>query len=199
MRKFAAALVLLAACGKAPPTPPSDASAPPDAPPPAPSASAPSEASAQLGTAPTRLDVKFSPKGGCTDSVVGLIASSKKTVRVMAYGFTSQPIAAAIVDAKKRGVDVQVVLDKSNLTDPSSKMGFVTAGGVAVFVDSKHPIMHDKVVAVDGAAVETGSFNYTAAAEERNAENCLVVHNASVARQYEAEWQVHRDHSGLAP
>jgi len=197
MRKFAASLVLVVSCGKAAPSVPADAaSSSADA---APSASTPVQAATALMTPPTRLEVKFSPKGGCTEMVVGLIASSKRTVRVMAYGFTSQPIATALVDAQKRGVDVQVVLDKSNLTETSSKMSAVTAGGVHAFVDSKHQIMHDKVVIVDGTSLETGSFNYTAAAEERNAENCLVVHNPSVAKQYGDEWQAHRDHSGLAP
>jgi len=59
------------------------------------------------------LEVAFSPNGGCTDLVIKVINSAKTSIRVLAYSFTSAPIAKALVEAHKRGVDVQVVVDKS--------------------------------------------------------------------------------------
>ena len=67
---------------------------------------------------PQDLHPFFSPKGGCTQAVVSTLDTAKKTVLVQAYSFTSAPIAKALVDAKKRGVDVQVILDKSQITIP---------------------------------------------------------------------------------
>jgi len=56
----------------------------------------------------------FSPKGGCTQAA---LATAKKSILVQACSFTMAPIARALVDAKKRGVDVQVLLDKSKRTE----------------------------------------------------------------------------------
>ena len=58
------------------------------------------------------LEIAFSPKGGSTALVIKVIHSAKTSIRVLAYSFTSAPIAKALVDAHKRGVDVQVVVGK---------------------------------------------------------------------------------------
>ena len=41
----------------------------------------------------------------------------------------------------------------------------------------------------DGAAVETGSFNFTASAESKNAENVIVLHDQGIAKRYGQEWE----------
>ena len=56
-------------------------------------------------------------------------------------------------------------------------------------IDYHYAIMHDKFIVVDDDEVETGSFNFTGAAERRNAENALVLHDPEIAGQYEREWQ----------
>ena len=48
---------------------------------------------------------------------------------------------------------------------------------------------------VDGRIVITGSFNFTKAAEESNAENLLVIRDAELAGKYTANWDVHLKHS----
>src|ERR1043166_858014 len=64
-----------------------------------------------------RIEVYFSPKGGCTEAVVKALDQAKQTVYVQAYSFTSAPIAKALVDAHKRGVKIQVILDKSQRSE----------------------------------------------------------------------------------
>jgi phosphatidylserine/phosphatidylglycerophosphate/cardiolipin synthase-like enzyme len=54
--------------------------------------------------------VYFSPHGGCTEAVVGVLAKARANVLVQAYSFTSAPIAKALVEAHRRGVKVAVVL-----------------------------------------------------------------------------------------
>ena len=53
----------------------------------------------------------------------------------------------------------------------------------------QYAIMHDKFMVVDEMTVEEGSFNYTAAAENRNVENVVVLHSPDVASQYAREWE----------
>ena len=70
------------------------------------------------------IQVYFSPKGGCTEAVVDALSKAKSTVLVQAYSFTSAPIAKALTDAHRRGVKIQVILDKSNQTDKYSAATF---------------------------------------------------------------------------
>ena len=62
--------------------------------------------------------------------------------------------------------------------------------GVPIRIDGQYAVMHNKFMVVDGTTVETGSFNYTEAAEKKNAENLLILHDQpEVAGQYLAHWQ----------
>jgi phosphatidylserine/phosphatidylglycerophosphate/cardiolipin synthase-like enzyme len=145
---------------------------------------------------PQDLHPFFSPKGGCTQAVVEQLNGAKRQVLVQAYSFTSTPIARALVDAKRRGVDVQVILDKSQRGERYSSATFLANEGVPTYIDPVHKIAHNKVMVIDGQTVITGSFNFTKSAEEGNAENLLVINNAPVlAQQYAKNWQDHFGHS----
>jgi phosphatidylserine/phosphatidylglycerophosphate/cardiolipin synthase-like enzyme len=141
------------------------------------------------------IDVYFSPKGGCTEAVVKELNAAQTSILVQAYSFTSVPIAKALVDAHKRGVDIQVILDKSQRTEKYSSADFVQHAGIPIQIDDKHAIAHNKVMVIDGGVVITGSFNFTKAAEENNAENLLVIRDKEIADKYAANWKAHADHS----
>jgi phosphatidylserine/phosphatidylglycerophosphate/cardiolipin synthase-like enzyme len=141
------------------------------------------------------IEVYFSPKGGCTEAVVKEIDAAKKTLLVQAYSFTSTPIAKALVDAHKRGVDIKVILDKSQRTEKYGSADFVQHAGVPIWIDAKHAIAHNKIMILDGETVITGSFNFTTAAEEHNAENLLVIRSPELATKYTANWKAHLGHS----
>ncbi len=144
------------------------------------------------------VDVCFSPGGECEKRVVREIEAAKKTVLVQAHVFTSRPIADALVAARKRGADVQVILDASNTKDRYSAMGVLKKGGVEVALDGKHPVANNKVIVIDSAVVLTGSMNFTKAADDSNAENLLIVRDAGVAGQFVENWKKHYEHKGEA-
>ena len=141
------------------------------------------------------MEVYFSPHGGCTDAVVREIGAAKSTVLVQAYSFTSAPIAQALVEAHRRGVQVRVILDDSQESEKYSSADFLLHNGIVPLIDSKHAIAHNKVMVLDGATVITGSFNFTSAAEKSNAENLLVIRDGQIAAKYTANWQEHAGHS----
>ena len=142
--------------------------------------------------------VGFSPNGKCTEYISNLILSAKKSVRMLAYSFTSEDIANALIAAGKKGVDVQIVLDKSDTTGKGTKLQYVSDSNVVkVFVDSKHAIAHNKTLVIDESILETGSFNYTEAAQKSNGENCLFLENTDIAKEYLVNWQLHQSHSVL--
>jgi phosphatidylserine/phosphatidylglycerophosphate/cardiolipin synthase-like enzyme len=140
-------------------------------------------------------EVYFSPHGGCTDAIIKELNKAKNTILVQAYSFTSAPIAKALLNAHKRGVKVEVVLDKSQRTEKYSSATFLFNNGIPVKIDAKHAIAHNKVMIIDGGTVITGSFNFTKAAEERNAENLLIIHDKKMASFYTKNWQDHAKHS----
>ena len=141
------------------------------------------------------IQVYFSPKGGCTAAVVNNLNRATNSVLVQAYSFTSAPIAKALVDAERRGVKVRVILDKSQRTEKYSEADFLIHAGVPTWIDAKHAIAHNKIMVIDGQTVLTGSFNFTKAAEEDNAENLLVIQDPALAAKYTANWQAHLRHS----
>jgi len=153
-----------------------------------------------LATAPARaaqIQACFSPSlpGGCDPlaTVLQTIDGARKTVLVQMYALTSRQIVTALVNAKRRGVDLRAIVDRSQLREDRSDtyaVGRLASGGVPVLVDAVPGLMHNKVMIVDGATVVTGSFNYTWSAEHRNAENLLVIHDPALAVEYAQNWNI---------
>jgi len=141
------------------------------------------------------VQVHFSPDGSPTAAVVKTLDSATKFVLVQAYSFTSRPIASALKRAHDRGVVVNVILDSSQLSERYTSATFLQRAGIPVWIDSLHAIAHNKVMVIDDNIVITGSFNFTKSAEERNAENLLIISSKQVAGEYKANWERHRTHS----
>jgi phosphatidylserine/phosphatidylglycerophosphate/cardiolipin synthase-like enzyme len=144
------------------------------------------------------VDVFFSPNGGATTAIVRELDSAKKEILVQAYSFTSKPIAKALVDAKKRGVNVEVVLDKSQRRERYTSADFLVHAGIPTLIDDRHAIAHNKIMIIDRNTLITGSFNFTKAAEEKNAENLLVLKgNQALVERYLRKFDEHKRHSEL--
>lgn len=135
------------------------------------------------------IEVAFSPNNGATETVVKAVSEAKHSLLVSAYSFTSKDIAEALLDAKKRGVEVKIILDKSQVSQKYSSSTFFANQGFDLRIDVKHAIYHDKVMIIDDKNIITGSFNFTKAAETKNAENVLVIRdNPELAKLYTQDW-----------
>lgn len=149
-------------------------------------------------TTPLSIHAHFSPKGGCTDAVVWELRQARKEILVQAYSFTSKAIAEALVEAKGRGVQVDVVLDRSNEQESYSELGDLLHHHITPHIDSKHAIAHNKVMIIDGKTLITGSFNFTNQAESENAENLLVIRgHPELVNSYREKFMEHKGHSLL--
>jgi phosphatidylserine/phosphatidylglycerophosphate/cardiolipin synthase-like enzyme len=141
------------------------------------------------------FEVHFSPKGGCQDVVVREVKRARREVLVQAYSFTSEPISTALVEAKKRGVRVDILLDRSNETETYSDLNAFLQHGLPPLIDANHSIAHNKVMIIDQRTVITGSFNFTHQAENENAENLLVVKShPDLIKAYRANFLAHKSH-----
>jgi len=141
--------------------------------------------------------VCFSPGGGCTKAIVDELDKAQTSILVQAYSFTSAPIAKGFVAAHERGVKVEIILDKSNLTAQYTSAPFVAKAGIPVKIVSAHDIAHNKIMIIDGETVITGSFNFTKSAEDKNAENLLVIRDKGLTEKYIENWQEHDEHSEI--
>jgi phosphatidylserine/phosphatidylglycerophosphate/cardiolipin synthase-like enzyme len=138
------------------------------------------------------IDIAFSPEAGSEDLVVKAIASARSNIGVAAYSFTSPVVAKALLTAKKRGVDVRVVVDENGNRSKASlaALNLLANAGIPTRTISRYAIHHDKYMVIDKITVQTGSFNYSKAAAKSNSENVMVIwNNPDVALTYLKHWQ----------
>lgn len=137
-----------------------------------------------------RSEVAFAPDPAALQLVLKGIGSARQSIHIAAYMFTSKPVALALLDARQRGVEIAVVADRKESTASYSATRFLASKGLAVRLNGRYTILHHKFMIIDQLHVQTGSFNYTAAAASKNAENVLIIWNAAdLAARYEAQWQ----------
>jgi phospholipase D len=130
----------------------------------------------------------FTPGGRCTALIVREISKAKREIKLQGYSFTSQPIAEALVVANKRGVRIDILIDRSQFKNKYSVLPLLHKNGIAVHQDKVPGIAHNKVIIIDGQSVITGSFNFTAAAQNRNSENVVLLRSKKAAELYEKNW-----------
>jgi len=151
----------------------------------------PSRASVETGS--PSVTTCFTPAQTCAYLIVGILDHAHSEIRLQAYGFSSSPILSALVSAKRRGVDVVVILDKSEeRVSPGrgpSGAEFVARAGIPVFIDYRPAIAHNKVIIVDKHIVVTGSYNFTSAAERRDTENVTVIRSPEIASRFLSNWE----------
>lgn len=138
------------------------------------------------------IEVAFSPNGGSEDLIVKAIQSARSSIGVAAYSFTSPVVARALLNARKRGVDVRVVVDENGNKSKASlaALNLLVNAGIPTRTLSRYAIHHDKYMVVDKSTVQTGSFNYSKAAAKSNSENVVVIwNNPELALSYLKHWQ----------
>ncbi len=137
----------------------------------------------------------FSPHGGCEATIINAINAADSEILVAAYSFSSKPIARALYTATKRGIPVQVILDRKQPTIHYSMANDLVINGLAVRVDRREPLMHMKTIIIDGKILISGSYNFTASAEHRNVEILTIIISEKIAAQATANWRKHWQHS----
>jgi phosphatidylserine/phosphatidylglycerophosphate/cardiolipin synthase-like enzyme len=141
------------------------------------------------------IQVYYSPKGGCQEAVVRELKKARREILVMAYSFTADPLTFALVEAKKRGVTVDILLDHSNEKERYSDLHIFLEQGLDPRIDAEHAIAHNKIIVIDRRIVVTGSYNFTNQAEHENAENLLIIRgNAELTRMYCDNFHKHKEH-----
>ena len=157
--------------------------------------------STKLLPATGTVQVAFPPEEDATGVIVKALREATKSVRVLAYSFTSNEISFALIETKRRGIDVQVIADPEQIRRlEHNKIGLMHQAGVRVWLDEQHKSAHNKVIVIDAEGanptIVTGSMNFTYSGQFKNAENVLILRgNKPLAEAYHANWQRHHNHA----
>jgi phosphatidylserine/phosphatidylglycerophosphate/cardiolipin synthase-like enzyme len=130
----------------------------------------------------------FAPEDNAVAQIIEEIELAQSRIRFMAFIFTSEEIAEAMLERAQAGVVVQGVIEDRNAGRDYSQYDRLRAAVHDVLPDGNPYILHHKVIIVDDATVILGSYNFTASAEEVNDENLLIIRDPEVATLFVAEF-----------
>ncbi|MBC8330627.1 MAG: phospholipase [Anaerolineae bacterium] len=138
----------------------------------------------------TRIETYFSPDDHTANRIIELIQNAQESIYFMAFSFTSDPIADAMIARANAGIDVAGVMETRQYhSNTGGEFDTLAEAGIDVHLDGNPNNLHHKVIIIDRKIVITGSYNFSRSAEERNDENTLIIHNAEIAAQYLAEFE----------
>ena len=136
-----------------------------------------------------RVEVYFSPDDGVLQHLLQLVQSAHSSIQFMAFSFTSDALANAMLERAQAGVQVQGVFDSEQVdSNQGGEYERLRQAGLDVRRDSLPGQMHHKVILVDGQTVETGSYNFSSSAEKRNDENIVIVYDSHLNTLYQTEF-----------
>lgn len=136
------------------------------------------------------IEVYFSPEDGTLEYILKAVNAAKENISFLAYSFTSDELAQALIDRAKTGVTVSGIFDKDQYhSNSGTEYDTLLNAGLDVRLDGNPRLMHHKVIIIDEQVVITGSYNFSNNAEQSNDENTLIIHNPDIAAQYLAEFQ----------
>ncbi len=133
----------------------------------------------------TNLGIYFSPQDkSITNAVLPLIRNAKKYVYIPTFVLTENRVTEELIKAKKRGVDVKIIIDALNASSKYSKHQILRNSGVLVKTENYAGKMHSKSMIVDDEYVLIGSMNFSYSGENRNDENLIVIKDIQMAKFY---------------
>lgn len=138
------------------------------------------------------VETYFSPEDGTIGHLLGLVDGAQESVYFLAFSLTSDDLATALIAADRRGVDVRGVMDAGQVSsNQGGEYAALRTAGIDVRLDGEQGNMHNKVLIIDGEIVVTGSYNFSANAEDSNDENTLIIQDADLASEFTEEfWRI---------
>lgn len=143
----------------------------------------------RLEIAGVQVENFFESEGDARARMIQLIKDAKSSLDVLAFVFTDDDIASAIMTRHRAGAPVRMVVETRNLAAAGSDVAAFQQAGIDILPDGNPYMMHHKVIIIDQAIVVTGSYNFSRNASDYNDENVLILHNAEIAGQYKAEFE----------
>ena len=143
----------------------------------------------RLPVGATSVEVLFAPEDRVAARLTELIRGASSSIDFLAYTFTSDALADAMLERARTGVRVRGVFERDMADSLGSEFPRLRQAGIKVRQDGNWGLMHHKVLLIDGRTVVTGSYNFTRSAEEGNDETVVLLDDPSVARAFQQEFE----------
>ena len=138
----------------------------------------------------------FSCQDNVQQALIEAIKDETKQIKIAIFNFTSKEIAQALLKAKRRGIDIQIITDESSAKEKYSKIPLLFNRGMPIHIfQGKSGKMHNKF-AIFSDKLWTGSFNFTKSAQKINQENVVIIYETNIRKKYESQFQKLRNKSG---
>ncbi len=136
----------------------------------------------------TPIFILFASEDHVIDALIPIVRSAQKSIRFMAFSFTHDPLAQAMIERANRGVEVKGIFETRASETEFSELNILFCAGVPVKQDTNPGTFHHKVIIIDEKIVITGSLNFSDNADNSNDENTLVITNDAIGRAYTEEF-----------
>ena len=129
--------------------------------------------------------IYFSPQDkGLKKAIIPIIKNAKDYIYIPAFVITENQFTEELINAKKRGIDVKIIVDALNASTKHSKHKDLRGSGIQVKAENWAGKMHSKSIIVDDRFVIIGSMNFSNSGENRNDENFVILENPKAAKFY---------------
>ncbi|BBE10186.1 Putative phospholipase d/transphosphatidylase protein [Mycoavidus cysteinexigens] len=145
------------------------------------------------------MQAAFVPRDDVEGLIVDALQGARKQVLVQAYLLSNKRIIQALMKAHERGVEVRILVDAGRLEEGrDARITALAKAGIWVRREVKYRNAHNKIIIIDANSAHsvliTGSFNFTHAAQRKNAENMLIIRDfPALVHEYAKNWQRHAD------
>ena len=140
-------------------------------------------------TNPRLIAVSFSRYEDTRSLLINWISRANRSIYVMVMCITADELADSLIDAYNRGINVTIIIDDMYKTSKGSDYEEILNAGIDIRSDNSWRLMHHKVMIIDGYIIVTGSYNWSASAEDKNWENIVILRSQSLANYYLEEFQ----------
>lgn len=157
----------------------------------------------ELQIAGNRVECYFSPSDNTNQKIIDAISTADVDLNVQTMLITRTDLANAIMAAADRRTEVNVITDDER--DNSETVNSILSNLPAdkfIFDDVAGGTMHHKMAIVDANEINSdpqvisGSHNWSNAANDRNDENTLIIHDADIANQYYQQFAYRFEQNG---
>jgi hypothetical protein len=136
------------------------------------------------------VNVYFSPQTKVlSDKIIPLIEASTESINVSVFFLTHKDVTGALIEAKRRGVSVKIIIDASGASNEYTKYEFLRMAGIPVKIENWGGKLHSKAATIDNKILILGSMNWTSAGENRNDENTILINDQKLANQFNSFFQ----------
>lgn len=135
------------------------------------------------------ISVYFSPQDkAISKHLVPIVNEAKNYVYIPVFVITHKDFVQSLLNAKRRGVDVRVIVDATSASSPSSAVKTLRGNGVKVKTENRAGKMHMKSMIVDDKYTIIGSMNFTKSGEAYNDENVLIIKNSELTKKFKSKF-----------